>query len=342
MIWRKKMNKITTYALLVLVASMAIGGITSSAQAQTDPTILLTLAKRAENQIRNQITDDSSEKVKELFRQGQTEVKALEESLADEDLKSAKKHFLMAMRIFTQISHMQTERSTEAAISQLREDPQHDYSSDLERIHKYVTSLKTLAQKYNAPINFEKLDGLLATATQQIRLNQSDELRETINEIKQLIVKINTEIRDFASKQQQTRAKQYAQQYIEQLDRLIESAKNQKVPEEIIEKLETARERLVSASDPQEIITQIKEIISIKKQFELTKNDRFESRVMQVEQNLVKLSNTQGVDSEKIEKAKEMFEQVKQLLREGQIDSANELLQELNSLLIEVSKSLTS
>lgn len=332
------MNKITTYALLVLVSSMAIGGITSSAQAQTDPTILLTLAKRAENQIHNQITDDSSEKVKELFRQGQTEVKALEESLANEDLKSTKKHFLMAMRIFTQISHMQTERST--ATSQLREDPQHNYSGDLERIYKYVASLKTLAQKYNAPINFEKLDGLLATATEQIRLNQSGELRETINEIKQLIVKINTEIRDFASKQQQTRAKQYAQQYIEQLDRLIESAKNQKVPEEIIEKLEAARERLLSASNPQEIITQIKEIISIKKQFELTKNDRFESRVMQVEQNLVKLSNTQGVDSEKIEKAKEMFEQIKQLLREGQIDSANESLRELNSLLIEISKSL--
>ena len=61
---------------------------------------------------------------------------------------------------------------------------------------------------------------------------------------------------------------------------------------------------------------------------------------MQVEKNLVRLSNTQGVDSDKIEEAKQMFEQIKQLLRDGQIDSANELLRELNSSLIEISKSL--
>lgn len=334
------MNKITTFALLFLVASMTIGGITNSAFAQTDPTILLTLAKRAESQIHNQISEDSSEKAKQLFRQGQEEVRALEKALAEEDIQSAKEHFLMAMRIFTQISHLQTDKPTdEASTSKLRA-PQNDYSSDLERIHKYVTSLKTLAKKYNAPINFEKLDGLFASATEQIRSNQIGELKETINQIKQLVVEINNEIRDFASKQQQTRAKQYAQQYIGQLDRLIENAKNQGVDDEIIDRLESARERLSSASDPQDIITQIKQIISIKKQFELTKNDRFESRVMQVEKNLVRLSNTQGVDSDKIEEAKQMFEQIKQLLRDGQIDSANELLRELNSSLIEISKSL--
>ena len=54
------MNSIVTFSLLILVASMAIGGMTNSIYAQDDPAILLKLAKRAQNQIENQISSDSS------------------------------------------------------------------------------------------------------------------------------------------------------------------------------------------------------------------------------------------------------------------------------------------
>ena len=334
------MNKKTSFVLLVLITSMILGGITNSAVAQKDYSILITLAKKAQTQIQNQINEESSEEIKELFKQGQSEVFALEESLANNNVDSAKEHFLIAMKIFTQITHMLNESSvSESSTTQLRVAPQHDYSSDLERIDKYVYSLKALAKRYNAPISFEKLDVLFDSARKQIDTNQYDQISQTIQEIKSLVIEINNEIREFAAKQEHESAKRYAQQYIEQLDRLIENAKSQGVSEEIIQKLEAAREKLSSASSPQEIVKQIKEIISIKKQFELTKNDRLESRVIQVEKTLLRLAGIDGVDQNKIQEAKELFDKIKDLLRQGQIESANELLRELNSLLIEISKS---
>ena len=98
--------------------------------------------------------------------------------------------------------------------------------------------------------------------------------------------------------------KHYAQKYLEQLDRLIEHAKKQGVSDEIIEKLETAKENLSSADNPAEIVKEIRKIMSIKDQFELTKNDRLESRVLQVEKIISRLAQVDGVDTDLLEDAR--------------------------------------
>ena len=81
------MKTITTFGLLILVASMALGGMTSNVSAQdNDPTVLLKIAKRAQEQIHNQISTDSSDKVKRLFQEGTQKVNALEKSLRSDNV----------------------------------------------------------------------------------------------------------------------------------------------------------------------------------------------------------------------------------------------------------------
>jgi len=335
------MNKITSFGLLILVASMIFVGVTNTAFGETDPSILLTLAKRAQSQIQNQINEESPEEIKDLYNKGVEEIGLLEDSLTEEDLESAKQHFLNAMKIFTQLTHMTDETPTAEVTTQARQEPESDYSSDLERIQIYVSNLKILAKKYNAPIEFEKLDNLFIQAREQINSNSIDEIKETIEEIKSIVLEINNDIRNFAAKQQEERAKRYAQQYLEQLDRLIEAAKNQGVSEDIIQQLELARERLSTATNPQDIVREIKEIISIKKQFELTKNDRLESRVMQVQKTIVRLSQVEGINQTEIEIAKDSLTEIKNLLGTGEFDLANEMLRNLNDKLTDISKSLS-
>jgi hypothetical protein len=114
---------------------------------------------------------------------------------------------------------------------------------------------------------------------------------------------------------------------------VIENAKNQRLSEDIIQKLETARENLSTATDPHEIIKQIKQIISIKEQFELTKNDRLESRVIQVEKALLKLSNSDKLSQADLEDAKKTLQTIKRHLSQGEFETANNLLRSLASLL---------
>ena len=258
------MKKIISLALLILVTSMILGGMTNTAQAQTDPSILLKIAKHAQKQLENQINQDSSDKIKQLFKEGTQQIRSLEESLRNNETDLAKKHFLSAMRIFKEISQqLSPNQSSQVEMTTLRatsEDP----SADLHRMQAYVDNLKIITKKYNTSIDFSELDDLFVTAKKQIIDGQFDDALQTINKIKQITDDFNNKIRGNASQQEQSRAKEYAQKYLEQLDRLIEDVKNQGISEDIIQKLADARKNLSTTTDPQEIIKQIKEIKSIK------------------------------------------------------------------------------
>ena len=327
------MKKITSFVLLILVSSMVLGGMTNTVQAQTDPSILLKIAKHAQKQLENQINQDSSDKTKQLFKDGAQQIKALEESLRNNEIDLAKQHFLSAMRIFKEVSQqLSTNQSSQVEMATLKataEDP----SADLLRMQNYVNNLKTIAKGYNTSVDFSELDDLFVTTKKQIIDRQFDDALQTISKIKQITVDFNNEIREHASQQEQSRAKEYAQKYLEQLDRLIENAKSKGLSEDIIQKLETARENLSSATNPHEIIKQIKEIISIKEQFELTKNDLLESRVMQIEKILFKLSNSDKLSQVDLEDAKKTLQTIKRHLSQGEFETANGLLRSLATLL---------
>ncbi len=181
---------------------------------------------------------------------------------------------------------------------------------------------------------------MFTKARQQISDHQFALALETLHEIKEAIVQINKELREQASKQESQRANVYAQKYLEQLDRLIENAKKQGVSDEIIEKLETAKENLALADNPREIVKEIRKIMSIKDQFELTKNDRLESRVLQVEKTLSRLSQIDGVDQNDLDDAEDTLQSIKRHLSEGEFDTANELLRNLAKQLQEIKNSL--
>lgn len=327
------MKKITSFVLLILVSSMVIGGMTNTVQAQTDPSILLKIAKHAQKQLENQINQDSSDKIKQLFKDGAQQIKALEESLRNNEIDLAKQHFLSAMRIFKEVSQqLSINQSSQVEMATLKATAK-DPSADLLRMQNYVDNLKTIAKKYNTSVDFSELDDLFVTAKKQITDRQFDDALQTISKIKQITVDFNNEIREYASQQEQSRAKEYAQKYLEQLDRLIENAKNKGLSDDIIQKLETARENLSSATNPHEIIKQVREIMSIKEQFELTKNDRLESRVMQIEKILFTLSNSDKLSQTDLEDAKKTLQTIKRYLSQGEFETANELLRSLATLL---------
>jgi Na+/phosphate symporter len=100
------MKKVVSVSLLMLVASMVFSGIPISADAQTDLNILVKIASQAKREVKNQMSSDSSEEIKKLFREASNQVVLLEKSLERDDPSSAKQHFLNAMKIFKRITQM--------------------------------------------------------------------------------------------------------------------------------------------------------------------------------------------------------------------------------------------
>ena len=116
--------------------------------------------------------------------------------------------------------------------------------------------------------------------------------------------------------------------------------KKQGVSDEIIEKLESSKENLSSIDDPRKIIEEIRKIMSLKDQFELTKNDRLESRILQVEKTLSRLYEVDGVDEEDLSNAEITLQSIKQNLNDGEFETANEQLRDLVKQLAEIKNSL--
>ena len=332
------MNKITSFGLLFVAATLLIGG-TNSVLAQDDPAILHKIAINAQDQIRNNISDNSPDEVKNLFQEGSIHVYALSNAIASNDTDSAKKHFLASMGIFKEISHKLHQNDSTKSKIDAPSTQENDIISKLQKLERYTSNLKSIAQKYDASISSTTIDNLFATAKEQINSEQFSNAQDTIREIRQVVGDIKTQLQEHALKQEPERAKKYAQKYLELLDRLIESAKNQGISDDIINRLESSKETLSSATEPEDIIKECRKIISIKNQFELTKNDTLEQRIMHVEKILLKLSHINQVNPV-VDDAKENLQQIKYLLSENEIEHATILLRDLSNQLSEILKSL--
>jgi len=195
------MKKIVSLSLLVLVASMILGGI-PNAEAQPDSDVLLRLANAAKAQVDRQLsqTDNVPEDIRQLFNEGTSEVNALQNAIGNDDVEAAKQHFLNAMNIFKKISMTLNRADIQTGSADIAESstyPQRDHSSNLERLKKLISTLKSIAR--NQSVDFDQVDRLVNSSTKQIRENDREELKATIDQLKALLADIKKELRKHAA-----------------------------------------------------------------------------------------------------------------------------------------------
>lgn len=329
------MKSIAIYGLLVLTASLTLGGMTNTVFAQENPSILSQIATRAQEQIQIQMSNESSEELKKLFEEGKNEVEALDESLSNNDLTSAKKHFLSSMKIFTNISHqLTTVQTIKSEINTIQTVP--NPSNDLLRMQSYVNSLKVIAKNQNASLDFSSLDQSFAIAKNQINNNQFEEATQTIHEIKKIIIEFNTELRHQASQQESNRAQAFAQKYLKQLDRLIEHGQNTGMPEDIMQKFEYSRENLTLATSPSGVIKEVRNILLLQQQFEISENKLLDLRIIQAEKVILELSNSDQVNQDTMQEINESLQAIKDHISKKEFENANELLRLLATVLEQI------
>lgn len=336
------MNKIHFLGIFLLVISMLFSGLSSTAYAQEDLSILLNIALRAQNQIQDQIsnTNNVPSDVLAMFEEGKKQVSLLDLSIKNNDISSSKSHFLTAMNTFKKISSLleQIKPKQQAKTPTLVNDP----TSELNRLQTYIQNLKLAAKNYRLDINFDEIDFLVSDAKEKISNEQFDEARITMNGIKQQISIIIKKLNDYAQEQNTQRAKAYAQMYIEQLDRLISAAKSQGMSHEVIDKLENARSKLADASNTRDIIHYVKEILLLKKQFELTKADKLEATLMQVQKIVDRLAKTDGIPQSATDDLQNQLQDVKTSISSGDFERANNLLNSIIDQINLLKKSATT
>lgn len=210
------MKKVVSIGLLMLVTSMVFSGIPISANAQTDLNILVKIASQAKREVQNQISSNSSDEIKQLFREASDQIVLLERALQRDDPASAKQHFLNAMQIFKKITQMiSSDRPTQNTEStDIASSTQRDSINDLERIKKLIHTLKSVAK--NRSVNFDEADSLVVQAEQQIK-EKDREVKSTLEQLKQVLYDIQKELRKLASQTTNDRTIKF---FADMLDRL--------------------------------------------------------------------------------------------------------------------------
>jgi len=259
------MKKVASMTLLFLVMSMIFSGIPTSVEAQADSTFLLKIALDAQRHVQQLISNDTSEEIKRLFNEASNEVTLLEVSLENGDVSSARQHFQSAMNIFKKITRMvSTQVETADATLRLSVSP-YDLMSELDRLEKYLTSLKAIAERHDAGIDFTKIDELIETTRDNIDNGNLAQAQDDIIQLRQMIFEIKNTLDEQTRQKKADRVELYVESYLVNLDRFIEHLKTQEYPLTTINEFEEAKTNLASASDVYEIIQQIKYINNLMK-----------------------------------------------------------------------------
>ena len=340
-------RQVITFGFLIIIASMIFGSMPNYVLADSQSDTMIRIAQQARDQLRIQLSKvDASEELREFFNKGSAELDLLIKSAESDNMPEAREYFLSTMKIFSEISKKMTELQTqETTVSAAQVRP--FVSNEIERLESYIDRLEAISIKNKIDVDFSKVYDLIDNAKNVQSSDNYEKTKESIAEIKKAIIELHTSIKEKTSSSTTEKAKTFAQQYLSELDRLIIQAKEIGVSETTLKRLENAKANLYDASDVKEIIKKVKEIISVKADFEAKKAERINSRINQLETKFERLDYAEKDDS--YNNAERMISELKKLVSEdklteaiGMITSLNSLLQEMETKQLEPQETLTT
>jgi hypothetical protein len=214
--------KVLSFVLLALVGTMILElPLQSYADPQLD--ILLNIATQARDNLSATIsqTNNVSDEIKQLFTQGSDETDQLSQAINQQDVQSAKQHFLAAMKFFKEtndkINSLNTSTSNDQQaieITQLR--------SEIMRLEKMETLLKNIATSNNINVDFTKFDQLVQTAQNNLDAGGIDSAITAINAARDFLVETHNSLVSTAQETASARAKDFTERQIERFSKMNE------------------------------------------------------------------------------------------------------------------------
>ncbi len=337
---------ISSIVLLTLVSSMIFSSIPVSVFADSQSDSLIRIASQARDQVKIKLSQvDATQEIEEKFELGSKHIKFLIEAVDIEDVPTAREHFLSAMTIFNDIIQQisKSPSTAEAALSDAAPatvDPSR-ITHQLDRFELYIDQLQRIAINNGFDLDSSQSDNLIEQARNDLREGNSDSAISAIQEIKQSIAELNQILKEKTREYTTVRAKTLAEKHLEDLDRLIEEAKETRVSDETLDRLLEARKNLNSFSDAsvEQIISEVKRIINVKQDFEESRADRIKLRFQDLESKIDRLSSSAS-DIPELDKVKTMYSELRDLVSTGSLDEAIRLLNSLNDLINEIQNSI--
>lgn len=293
------MNKI--YGIIAIFAFAGLLLPTSVMQVEavsSDLQYMLTIAKNAQNYIKTKIDEMENSNIQdwkdrrsvlEIYKESESELDKLSESVENGDVKSSREHFLLTMGKIKQISQM----LNQIAENKSQREIATDYSLVIKRYEMNIQKQQQFSDKLNAGIDFSELRNLISLAKLNLTNGQTDKVEQTLDRIAILGTDIQKTLLTINEENKMIRAQILVQKYIDRINALIVQAKTSDLTEHV-ETLENTKTHLIQANSTSQIAKNIRIVITIHNDIkESNKNN-----LQKIGVDDIRLSQTQRISSE--------------------------------------------
>ena len=245
--------------LLALVGTLILNGpIQSYADPQLDA--LLQIATQARENLKMNISQINNvpDEITNLFNQGSNETDALSNSINQNDVTSARQHFLSAMNFFK----VTNEKINSLNITQTNDQAQTStlqLQSEISRIEKIGEMLKTISITNHASLDFSQFDQLIQKAKQDLDNGNTSEASKSIDEANSIVIDAHHSLTEVAKQRTSERAKDFTEKQIDRLGKIENTSENSTTQAPKIPPTRTISNFTIY-ENPKDVVTKLKKL----------------------------------------------------------------------------------
>ncbi len=234
-------------------------------QSYADPQLdtLLRIATEARDNLSinlSQLTNIPSD-ISNLYKKGSDETDALNQAVQQQDIGSAKQHFLSAMQFF---------KATNDKINSLNATGLNDQQGtqiltlqdQINSLQNTGKRLKDIAATNNVDANFTEFDQLIQQARQDLSNNNINATATDIQSLDQTISNIHHYLATIAQQRTSDRAKDFTEKQIERLGTESTNITSNTTSQQPVNAASTLNANATSEESPQEMVAKLRTLIS--------------------------------------------------------------------------------
>ena len=181
MIWRKRMNKILLPFLALLIFSMGIvSNVEQSSGAQNLENLIM-IAKNAKTHVKSDLDkiENTSPQILALYGDTTSEFEKLSASVEQNNVSSARDHFISVMTKLKQISYYLAKQESQ----KLQEQKLPAQIYVIEKFEINVSKIRTISNNLNVDVGVEELESLLSLAKSNYAKGEKEKAEQTLEQL---------------------------------------------------------------------------------------------------------------------------------------------------------------
>ncbi|MEO9276755.1 MAG: hypothetical protein ABI340_03095 [Nitrososphaera sp.] len=253
--------KTVSIVMLALVGTLILN---LPMQSYADPQLdtLLRIATQARDNLSinlSQLTNIPSE-ISDLYKKGSDETGALKQAVQQQDINSAKQHFLSAMQFF-KITNDKINSLNATALNDQKRTQILTLQDEIISIEKTGQRLRDIATTNNVDANFTEFDKLIQQAKQDLANNDVNATAVDIQNVNQVVSDIHHYLATVAQQRTSDRAKDFTEKQIEKLSNESVSTTSNETSQASINS-STVNTNATTQESPQEMVAKLRTLIS--------------------------------------------------------------------------------